>query len=178
MISWISRSAIFTLVFVTLATFIAGPADAAGLRGKKALAEAFDLPIPKKLTTFKHPVVYASPDVYTKRVNGKIIVRQLLIIKWGLHVFEVADGIYQCTGSATTRLQCEWVDHTRVATYSSCNVDSIANGEKPKCTGLISGNSGPAEDIDAGWDPETERDVSDEWTDFPEREYDPENPIP
>jgi hypothetical protein len=176
--TWINRSAIFTLALITLASFSAGPANADGLRGKKASAEAYDLPVPKKLTTFKHPVVYASPDVYTKRVDGKTVVRQTLIIKWGVHVFEVAEGIYQCTVTATTRFQCEWVDHTRIATYSSCNVDKLSDGEKPKCTGLISGNSGPTEDIDAGWDPETERDVSNEWTEFPEREHDPENPIP
>jgi hypothetical protein len=177
MISWISRSAIFALVLLTLASFIAGPAGAVGLQGKKALAEAYDLPVPKKLTTFKHPVVYASPDVYTKRVDGKTIVRQTLIIKWGLHVFEVVEGIYQCAGKATTGFKCEWVDHTRVATYSSCNVDALSDGEKPKCTGLVSGNSGPTEDIDAGWDPESERNVINEWTEFPERENDPENPI-
>lgn len=168
------------LSFATLAAclFSFEPATAASARGRKALAESFELPTPKRLTTFNHPVIYSSPDVYAKRVGGKTIVRQTLIIKWGLHVFEVAEGLYQCTGAASEGYDCEWVDHTRIATFSSCDI----RGAKPKCVGKLAGNSGPTEDIDIDWAPdstnEPTRRVPDEWSEFPERHHDPENPIP
>lgn len=165
-------------ILTTLIYLAAGAAYAAGQAnpaGTKALAANFDLPVPKHLTGFKHPVIYASADVYAKQVAGKTIVRQVLIIKWGLHVFEVAEGLYQCEGSAATRFNCEWVDHERVATFSSCVVKSKG---KPKCTGLRSTNSGPTEDIDADWNSDENRRTSNEWNEYPERQYDPENPIP
>lgn len=164
----------------TLATclFAFDPATASSGRGRKALAESFDLPTPKRLTTFNHPVIYSSPDVYVKRVGGKTIVRQTLIIKWGLHVFEVAEGLYQCTGAASKGYDCEWVDHTRIANFSSCDFREA----KPKCVGKLSGNSGPNENIDIDWAPdsatEPTRRVPDEWSELPERDHDPENPIP
>lgn len=149
-------------------------ANAASTQGHKGLAATYDLPVPKRLTPFLHPVIYASPDVNVKQVAGKTVIRQILIIKWGLHVFEVVEGLYQCTGSPATSYTCEWVDHTRLVSYSSCDVSS----SKPKCIGKISGNSGPMEDIDAGWDPELERYVPDDLAEFPDREHDPENPVP
>lgn len=185
---WFSKSSIqFTILAAAVGVFVAlgltaGSAEAARARGKKALAETYNLPTPKRLTLFKHPVIYASADVYAKRVGSKTVVRQSLIIKWGLHVFEVAEGLYQCAGTVQTGFDCEWVDHTRVATYSSCDVSGVPRGEKPKCVGLISGNSGPTEDIefDASPDSTSEpgRYVPDEWSEFPERHHDPENPIP
>lgn len=167
-----------TSILIVLVGLIGGTAESASPRSRKALADTYDLPVPKRLTAFQHPVIYSSPDVLVKHVGAKTIVRQTLIIKWGLHVFEVAEGIYQCTGTATAGFDCEWVDHTRIATYSLCDVTDVANGKKPKCTGLISGNSGPTEDIDAGWDPELERGTSNDLSEFPERTYDPENPVP
>lgn len=178
MTMWFKRPVLMTSILILVAGVLTGTAEAASPRSTRALAETFNLPVPKRLSAFKHPVIYASPDVLVKYVGAKAVVRQTLIIKWGLHVFEVAEGIYQCTGSTTKGFDCEWVDHSRIATYSSCDVAGVANGEKPKCSGLISGNSGPTEDIDAGWDPELERGTSNEWTEFPERHHDPENPVP
>jgi len=176
--TWFNRPALMTSILILLTGLVAGTAEGAASRGKKALAEIYNLPVPKNLTTFKHPVIYASSDVYIKRVGDKTVVRQTMIIKWGLHVFEVAEGIYNCAGTAADGFDCEWVDHIRVATYLLCDVTDGANGKKPKCSGQISGNSGPTEDIDTGWDPELERGTSNEWTEFPERHHDPENPIP
>lgn len=170
-------SLIFSILFIA-GIIGSGTSEAASSRGKKTLAEAYDLPVPAKLTAFKHPVIYASPEVYAKRVNGKTVVRQTLIIKWGIHVYEVAEGLYQCEGTATKGYQCEWVDHDRLATYSSCDVSEVDAGAKPKCTGLIAGNSGPSENVNAGWDPDAERYVPNEWSEYPDRHHDPENPIP
>lgn len=184
MTTWFTRSVLMKSILISLSvlcsmvSMIPGTAAAASPRSTTALAETFDLPVPRRLTSFQHPVIYASPDVLVKYIGAKTIIRQTLIIKWGLHVFEVAEGIYQCTGNVAAGFDCEWVDHTRVATYSLCDVSGIARGEKPKCTGQITGNSGPTEDIDTGWDPELERNTNSEWTEFPERSHDPENPVP
>lgn len=182
--AWFFKSTVMatSLLLVLAAGLKPESTQAAGARGRKALAESYALPTPKRLTTFKHPVIYASPDVYVKRVAGKTVVRQTLIIKWGLHVFEVAEGLYQCTGTAATGHSCEWVDHTRVATFSSCDISGVASGVKPTCVGKLSGNSGPTEDIafDSAPDSTSEptRYVPDEWSEFPDRHHDPENPIP
>lgn len=178
MITRFKRPFLITSILVLILGVLTAPADGATGRGTKSLAEDYNLPVPKRLTSFQHPVIYASPDVYTKRVGGKTIVRQTLIIKWGLHVFEVAEGIYQCTGTTLAGFTCEWVDHTRLGTYSICDVTDVVSGAKPKCSGQISGNSGPTGDIDAGWDPELERGTSNEWTEFPERSHDPDYPVP
>lgn len=182
-----TRCLLVGLAFTGLAaTSTPGSAEAATARGRKALAESYDLPTPKRLTVFRHPVIYASPEVYTKKVSGKLIIRQTLIIKWGLHVFELAEGLYQCAGTRANGHSCEWVDHSRIATYANCDVSGVSKGEKPNCSGKISGNSGPIEDIreDIQVDPspdstsESGRHVPNEWSEFPERHHDPENPIP
>jgi hypothetical protein len=84
----------------------------------------------KKVTTlgaFNHPVIYQSQMV-TKMDRARS-VNGLLIVKWGLHVFEVVDGTYQCNKNKV----CTLTDYRRVATYESCKKSKA----KVVCSGLL-----------------------------------------
>ncbi len=79
------------------------------------------------LGAFNHTVVYQS-KIVTKTDRSRQ-VKGLLIVKWGLHVYEVVEGKYLCNKSK----MCELIDYSRVATYESCKI----NKKKVVCSGLL-----------------------------------------
>ena len=84
-------------------------------------------------------VIFQSKNV--KKVKNTNIVKGKLVVKWGVHVYEVVAGYYKCDSNNTCRL----TDYDRVATYELCTVKR----NTVKCSKKISGsNSDIASDSD------------------------------
>ena len=88
---------------------------------------SFQLKKVTKLGAFNHPVIYQSQMV--TKIDRSRSVKGLLIVKWGLHVYEVVDGTYLCNKNKV----CSLSDYRRVATYESCK----KNKNKVICTGIL-----------------------------------------
>lgn len=166
----------FGLLTATLILTCANFASAEKREGQQAPAEAFALPVPERVGVFQHPVIYVSTEVRVQKVSRKVSkVLQRLVVQWGLHVFEVGDAVYECT----TVADCEFVDFLRRATYELCEVKD----HKVSCSKKISGDNGPGGDstdptIHDTFNVEPERSGSWEGSEFPERSYDPDGPVP
>lgn len=168
-------SSAFACLFVAM---MAVSVDAAPARVRTVVspAEAFALPVPEKVGSFQHPVIYASTEVRVQKVSRSLSkVLQRLVVQWGLHVFEVGDAVYECT----TVADCEYVDFIRRATYESCKVKD----DKVTCSKKLSGDDGPSGDsadptVRDTFNVEPERPRSSQNDEFPERTYDPDWPMP
>ena len=112
------------------------PAHASGWQKKPA--SEFQLPTPERVGAFLHPVIFASSEVQVEPLRRSLAnVKQKLVVRWGVHVFEVGEAVYSCK-SAT---DCEFEDFIRVATYEFCEVKN----QTVTCTGLLAGNGGAIE---------------------------------
>ena len=152
---------------------------AAAATWKSRSAQDFQLPTPKRVGTFHHPVIHASQSVRVQKQSRSLsLVRQELIVQWGLHVFERGDALYECT-VRSGRTKCEYVDFIRVATYESCFVV----GTKALCSLTLSDDSESARDSDDPaihdtFDVEPGREGGPSFDDeIPGRLDDPENPL-
>ncbi len=82
-------------------------------------------------------VIYQSP-VLTK-TKSKEIYTGKLVVRWGVHVYEVVKATYACKKN-----ECVLADYTRLATYESCKVKN----DKVACSKKISGNSNEVVGVD------------------------------
>lgn len=88
----------------------------------------------KELGLMRHKVIYQSPN-FTKVKNTNAVTAKL-IAQWGVHVFELVNGLYICN----TKRICKLKDYQRIATYESC----IVSGSKVKCSKKIGGGNSDA----------------------------------
>lgn len=85
----------------------------------------------KELGLMRHKVIYQSTQ-YSKIKNTNAVTAKL-VARWGVHVFEVVNGLYSCNA----RNVCSLSDYERIATYESC----IVKADKVKCSKKIGGGS-------------------------------------
>ena len=120
------------------AALLLNPTSAVAAGWQQKPAASFALPTPEKIGVFQHPVIFASSDVQVEQLRRSLAnVKQKLVVRWGVHVFEVGEAVYTCT----TVADCEFEDFIRLATYERCEVKR----NTVNCTGLLSGNGGAVE---------------------------------
>lgn len=120
----------------------------------------------KHLGIMKNKVIFQGQDLQKiKRTN---VLKGKLVVQWGLHVFEVVNGLYACNKNNS----CKLTDFERVATFKSCVVKSKT---KVECRKKISGDSSPSQEITVQDDPDRVSDefanerYNDEYSEFPVR---------
>lgn len=102
----------------------------AGLIFSANASENLTLVKVKELGIMKNKVVFQSNKV--KRIKGSNVVKGKLIAQWGIHVFEVVQGLYVCNSKNICRLN----DYERIATFESCTIKK----QTAKCNKKISGD--------------------------------------
>lgn len=124
----------------------------------------------KVLGTMKNKVIFQSADL--KKIRGQNLLKGKLVAQWGVHVFEVVNGLYSCNKSN----YCKLVDYERVATFEKC---IVKNKTKVECRKKIVGDSYSGNsngDVIIADDPDSVKDdmhrdrySNDEYSEFPVR---------
>lgn len=112
-----------------------------------------------KIGPMNNKVIYQSPIL--KKTKSKNIYSGKLIAQWGVHVFEVVKGIYECKPSKV----CELVDFQRIATFESC----LVKNDKVRCLNKISGDDSSIASENSN---DVKMDSPDSTYDSSERRYD------
>lgn len=85
----------------------------------------------RELGPMKHRVIYQSNDISIVKKSN--VVKGKLVAQWGVHVFEVVNGLYACNSKKV----CTLSTYERVATFESC----ITKENKVKCRNRLTGDS-------------------------------------
>lgn len=106
-----------------LATLFAASSFAAEYRVQKV----------KVLGPMKNTVIFQSTDL--KKVKKSNVLKGKLVVQWGLHVYEVVNGLYACNAQNV----CKLSDFERVASFEKCEVK---NKTKVVCSKRLAGSTG------------------------------------
>lgn len=121
----------------------------------------------KTLGPMKHKVIFQSADL--KKIKKTNVLKGKLVVQWGLHVYEVVNGLYACNKN----LLCKLTDYERVATFEKC---VVKNKTKVECRKRLDGGSASSStEIVINESPDT---VYDEYNRGPRTNYDETSEFP
>jgi hypothetical protein len=95
----------------------------------------------KVLGPMKHKVIFQSIDL--KKIKRSNVLKGKLVIQWGVHVFELVNGLYSCD----KRNLCKLSDYERLATFEKC---TVKGGKKVECRKRLNGgpsSEGPSSEV-------------------------------
>lgn len=130
----------------------------------------------KKVQTLgplKHKVIFQSTDL--KKIKNSNVLKGKLVTQWGVHVYEIVNGLYSCDKKNV----CTLTDYERVATFEKCVVRSPKRVDCKKRIGGSNYTGGDSRDIFINESPDTVYDEYDNgrrgydhYSEYPERDND------
>lgn len=123
----------------------------------------------KTLGPMKHKVIFQSADL--KKIKKTNVLKGKLVAQWGVHVYEVVNGLYACDRNNL----CKLTDYERVASYEKCVVKSKT---KVECRKRLDGGSSSSSDSSVVVINESPDTVSDEYNRGPRSNYDDYSEFP